>query len=668
MEKTKKIILLTAGLGVLATSVVVPIVILTNKKSDETNEAEKIVSKIKNKDIIISSNVPIQNQNEIQNAIKNQLKIDNPTLTSEDLKKISIVGTPKLKISEKVKVKITIKVGSKSESLEINVYLKMNLLKKSNISYGEGGVIFQDEFKNLWAAGNGTPLQVLEMDSSKNNYVNTGWNSNNDKTTGHSLLKGSNVDGGDATIFQDEFKNLWVMGYGSKLQVLKANQDGDGYINTGWTDDNDKTNGDALLKGSNIVDGEQGVIFQDKFKNLWAMGYGTSLQVLKVNTAGDGYVTTGWTDDNDKTTGDRLLKGSNIGGGWTGTIFQDEFKNLWVMGASYENAAEEIISSKLQVLKVNPAGDDYVTTGWIDDNDKTTGDPLLKGSNIVDGQDGVIFQDKFKNLWAMGNGTPLQVLKANPAGDGYLADGWKTDNDKSSGDALLKGSNIFDGEGGVIFQDEFKNLWAMGNGMGFSATEAMRIHFGKEPARIYGLGAEEDEIVDLSQKNIYSKLQVLKVNQNGDGYVSTGWTDDNDWTTGDSLLKDSNIFDGEGGVIFQDEFKNLWAMGSGTPLQVLKANPAGDGYVSTGWTFDNDKTTAAPLIKGSNIVDGWTGTIFQDELKNLWVMTLNQKLQVLEANPFKKGYVNTGWTSDNGETTGDSLPNQINPYPLVEEE
>ena len=178
------------------------------------------------------------------------------------------------------------------------------------------------------------------MDSSKNNYVNTGWNSNNDKTTGHSLLKGSNiVDGGDATIFQDEFKNLWVMGYGSKLQVLKANQDGDGYINTGWTDDNDKTNGDALLKGSNIVDGEEGVIFQDKFKNLWAMGYGTSLQVLKVNPSGDGYVTTGWTDDNDKTTGDRLLKGSNIGGGWTGTIFQDEFKNLWVMGASYERCS-----------------------------------------------------------------------------------------------------------------------------------------------------------------------------------------------------------------------------------------------------------------------------------------------------------------------------------------
>ena len=29
-----------------------------------------------------------------------------------------------------------------------------------------------------------------------------------------------------------------------------------------------------------------------------------------------------------------------------------------------KDAAEGIISSKLQVLKVNPAGDDYVTTGW----------------------------------------------------------------------------------------------------------------------------------------------------------------------------------------------------------------------------------------------------------------------------------------------------------------
>ena len=42
MENTKKIILLTAGLGVLATAIAVPIIVINNKES-ETNQTKRII-------------------------------------------------------------------------------------------------------------------------------------------------------------------------------------------------------------------------------------------------------------------------------------------------------------------------------------------------------------------------------------------------------------------------------------------------------------------------------------------------------------------------------------------------------------------------------------------------------------------------------------------------
>ena len=174
MTKIKKIILLTGGLGFLITSIVVPIVISNNKKTKNNNQIEKIneiVSKIKNKDIIISSNVSTQNQSEIQSAIKNQLKINNPALSKKDLSKIT-TDISKLKIGEIVMVKITIENGSKNESLKLYV-VKINLLKDSNVTNGDNATIFQDEFKNLWTMGKGKNLQVLKVNPSKNGYLNS---------------------------------------------------------------------------------------------------------------------------------------------------------------------------------------------------------------------------------------------------------------------------------------------------------------------------------------------------------------------------------------------------------------------------------------------------------------------------------------------------------------
>ena len=570
---------------------------------------KNIKAKITNKDILIAPNVPTKNQKEIQLAILRQLKIENNTLTDEDLEKMT-TNIVSLDIGIKIEVELTITHNQKSEIIIINVE-KINLLKGTNINFGSYGIIFQDEFKNLWSAGYDSKIQVLRANKNGDGYVSTGWSDDNDITTGDSLLKNSNINiGAGAKIFQDEFKNLWAMGTDSKLQVLKVNQNGDGYVSTGWIDNNDKTNGDPLLKNSNIINGFKGIIFQDEFKNLWAMGTDSKLQVLKVNQNGDGYVSIGWIDNNDETTGDRLLKNSNIIKGQYGKIFQDEFKNLWAMGTD----------SKLQVLKVNQNGTDYVDSGWIDNNDETNGDPLLKGSNIIDGDDGVIFQDEFKNLWSMGalktktiEGVKktiygkLQVLKVNQNGDGYINTGWIDNNDETTGDLLLKNSNIINGEAGTIFQDKFKNLWSMGE---------------------------------------KTKLQVLKAKPDGSGYVDNGWIDDNS-NSATRLLKNSNIFYGYNGTIFQDSFNNLWATGTkknyiSLKLQVLKANQNNDDYVNTGWTSDNSQN-GEKLLNGSLIEHAEGAKIFQDKFGNLWALSGRNlsKLQVLKVNVAKDGYVDS---------------------------
>ncbi len=602
LSKIKKMFLLGATLGTLTTATIASVLFLNTKKNnDQENQNKKnvenvirineIKEKIINKNILIAPNVATSNQNEIKSAIKNQLQKENISLNNDDLSKISF-NLSSLNLEIRTKVILNINVGFQNLTLEIYVK-KANLLKNSNIVDGNGGTIFQDSFGNLWAMStsitkdvNGTKktidkkLQVLKINKNGDGYVNS-WTNDNDEN-GEPLLKGSNIiNGQNGVIFQDEFKNLWTMGNGTSLQVLRANENGDGYDESfGWMSANK-----GLTKGSNITDGKNGVIFQDEFKNLWAMSIYKKLQVLRVNENGDGYdKNVGWTNANSG-----LTKGSNITDGFKGKIFQDQFKNLWTMG-----------NKKLQVLRVNENGDGYdETNGW----SGVIRNGLTKGSNIIYGNGGTIFQDEFKNLWAMGYGTRLQVLKANENGDGYdEKTGWTSVNS-----GLTKGSNVIDGWGGMIFQDDFKNLWII---------------------------------------SYYKKLQVLRANQNQNGYdEKTGWTNANS-----GLTKGSNIIDGQNGVIFQDQFKNLWAMAYQTKLQVLKANPSGNGYdEKTGWTNDNNG-----LTKNLSINDGLGGTIFQDEFKNLWAMgasetktidgvekTIHTKLQVLKGNIAKDGYVDS---------------------------
>ena len=485
-----------------------------------------------------------------------------------------------------------------------NNFKKIDLLKGSNITNGWGGTIFQDSFKNLWSIGNRTSLQVLKANTNQNDYVTTGWTNVN---SGNGLLKGLNINEGyGATIFQDSFKNLWLKGTNSKLQVLRVNSQKNAYDETtSW-----KSNVNSrLLLNSNIKSAANwsGKIFQDQFKNLWKMGRNSNLQVLKANKNQNDYVTTGWDSDNSNLASG-LLKGSNITNGRDGIIFQDQFKNLWTMGEK----------TKLQVLRANSSKKNYVNTGWKSD----TNSGLTKNSNITNGRHGTIFQDEFKNLWAMGRYTKLQVLKANQNKDGYDENiGWTSFNNNE----LLKGSNINQGQGGTIFQDEFKNLWATG----FQDIEFINEVWKVIYPKLQVLRANEDKSgyvkTGWDSNNSDSATGLLKNSSIFDGNGATIFQDSfkNLWAMSDSITKDVNGVE-----------KTIH-----TKLQVLKANQNKNGYVAS-WTNDNSEN-GEPLLKNSTIINGKNGIIFQDEFKNLWAMSRNSNLQVLRANQNKDGYVDS---------------------------
>ena len=593
LSRNKKIILLTSGVAVLTTSILVPIVVINN----EENQIEKdlptieIKSKIKNKELIIPKNINTFSDDEILLAIKNQLKKQNPSLTNNDLSKITD-NIWHLKPGKKTFVILTIKSQGLTNSIKVIVTKEKNIklwtknsaiVKNFKIINGENASFIQDSSGNFWAMGsssdfghgpnNRTKLQVLKRDGKQ-------WEE--DITSG--LTKDSNIiDGTKGVIFEDDFGNIWSMGKGTKLQVLVKNKDGS-FANS-WANDNQK-NGEKLLQGSKINDGEGAKIFQDSFGNLWAMGKGTKLQVLVKNK--DGSYASSWKNDNSRNSKE-LLRNSDITNGQDGTIFQDFFGNLWSMG----------FNSGIQVLKVSQNGQGY-ENGWTSGIINRLESPLLKySSNQNRGRNTKFFQDKFKNLWLIPDGVGVQVLKAKNDGSGYVNIGWA---DKLGGlwgnIKLLKNSNITNGLKGTFFQDSFGNLWAMAWKTSNSKT-----------------------------------IQVLKAKPDGNGYdLDAAWTNNYD----EGLLKNSKVSIGLGGVIFQDSSKNLWIMADRTKLQVLKAKPDGTGYdLDTGWIDNNDKNNGDELLRNSNITDGKSGIIFEDSSKNLWAIGFGSfydkaKLQVYD--------------------------------------
>ena len=253
--------------------------------------------------------------------------------------------------------------------------------KVSNLIANNGKNVFQDSSGNIWAMGNGWRLQVL-VKNRDGNYANAWINDNNRQ----GLLKDSIItDGYGGVIFEDSSGNIWAMGYGSPLQVLVKNRDGN-YANA-WISDSSQ---EWLLKDSNITNGYDGVIFEDSNGNIWAMGYGSPLQVLVKNR--DGNYANAWISDSSQ---EGLLKDSNIVDGYGGVIFEDSNGNIWAMGSN----------TPLQLLRKER---DEFANSWISDSSQ---EGLLKGSSITNGWEGAIFEDSSGNIWAMGYETPLQVLK-----------------------------------------------------------------------------------------------------------------------------------------------------------------------------------------------------------------------------------------------------------------
>ncbi len=565
--------------------------IYTVKRSLTNQEiVSRIKAKIQDKVLIIPKNVDTSNDAKILLAIRNQLKVENPSLNDKELEKIAdnIIN---LKPEKKIPVILKIKSGNISELIKIFVTKKRNIklwtknsaiLKGSNVDDGVNGRIFQDSSGNLWIMSYKKRLQVLKRDSSQ-------WTS----STTSGLTKGSNIEYGmSGILFEDTFGNLWAMGRKweydksklreGKLQVLIKNKDGN--LADSWIDTNEK-----LLKGSNIKNGyDEAAIFEDSSGNIWAMSENTKLKVLKKQK--DGTFVDSWTDDNSEK-GEKLLRGSNIINGKKGFIFEDSSGNIWTMAKG----------TRLQVLAKKK-------DGTFEDRWNSKG-KLLSGSNINNGELGIMFEDSFGNLWAIAKNTKLQVLRKKQ--DGTFANAWTNNNEP-----LLKDSNVKNSEGGIfIFQDSSKNLWIMSKD---------------------------------------SKLQVLKANQNGDGYVDS-WTNNNGLNNEETsdkndkrkwnirrrplnndnsnnkkiepLLKNSKINNGWFGFIFEDSSGNLWAMGDGSKLQVLVKNK--DGSFRDSWTDDNSKN-GEPLLKGSKINNGQYGFIFEDSSGNLWAMANGSKLQVFD--------------------------------------
>ena len=383
-----------------------------------------------------------------------------------------------------------------------------------------------------------------------------------------------------------------------------------------------------------LVSSEESTIFQDSWNNLWLLAKDSKLQVLAWNDEIKQYASS-WVDS----TASGLTKNSKITNGQGGVIFQDSQNNLWAMGKD----------SKLQVLIQNTKTKQYASS-WTSDNTKG----LLKGSNITNGQGGVIFQDSSRNLWAMGKGSRLQVLAWNDETLSYV-NNWT--NDTSIG--LTKGLKITDGEGGVIFEDSYDNLWAMGKGSRLQvlAWDYQNTKYASswngDTSRLLNnskiTNGKGGIIFQDSQYNLWamgkgSKLQVLPWNNQTKHYASA-WLD----STNNGLTKYSQIIDGEGGAIFQDSQNNLWAMGKGSKLQVLAWDDEKMQYVSF-W----NSYTGGKLTKGSKIINGAYGIIFQDFSGNLWAMGSNSKLQVLVWNDDTKQYASS-WTNDISNRLLDNL-------------
>ena len=374
--------------------------------------------------------------------------------------------------------------------------------------------------------------------------------------------------------------------------------------------------------GSKLTSGERGKFFQAQNGDLYVMGKGTGLEVLKKGEATF-----------------KPAPSSITRNGEFGTIFQARNGDIYVMGNG----------TRLEVLKDGSEEFEVVTS-----------------SNIDNGKEGTIFQVKNGDIYTMGIGKSLQVLKNGASafadapgsittsgyeshffqaqnGDLYVG-GWKTNLE-----VLKKGTNQFakapgskatNGAGMRFLQTQNGDLYIL-HEKGLEVLKKGEAAFKTAPSSITTNGAF-GIIFQARNGDIYvmghnTKLEVLK---NG----ATEFT----------IAHGSHINNGRDGRIFEAGNGDIYAMGKGTGLEVLKKG-----------------TTTFVSAPGSKIQNGSYGQFFQASNGDLYVISQYSALEVLKygADSFQRARgskINTGlfakiFQARNGDiyTMGYNAPLQV---------
>ena len=374
--------------------------------------------------------------------------------------------------------------------------------------------------------------------------------------------------------------------------------------------------------GSKLTSGERGKFFQARNGDLYVMGKGTGLEVLKKGEAAF-----------------KPAPSSITRNGEFGTIFQARNGDLYVMGNG----------TRLEVLK-----------------DGAEEFEVVASSNISNGKEGTIFQVKNGDIYTMGIDRRLQVLKNGALafadapgsittsgyeghffqaqnGDLYVG-GWKTNLEvlKNGANQFAKasGSKATNGAGMRFLQTQNGDLYIL-HEKGLEVLKKGEAAFKTAPGSITTNGAF-GIIFQARNGDIYvmghnTKLEVLK---NG--------------ATEFKIAYGSHINNGRDGNIFETWNGDIYAMGKGTGLEVLKKGTS---------TF-----VSAP---GSKIQNGSYGQFFETQNGDLYVVSQYSTLEVLKfgANTFQRARgskINTGlfakiFQARNGDiyTMGYNAPLQV---------
>ena len=299
----------------------------------------------------------------------------------------------------------------------------------------------------------------------------------------------SNIkNGSHSTIFKDSKGNIWAMGKGTKLQVLKNGE-------TEW----------KLASNSNITNGEFGTIIEDSKGNLWSMANGTALQELQNGE-------TNW----------KPAYGTNIRDGKGSMLFEDSKGILWGVGKG----------SKVEA---------FWQGRWSNNG---------HDSHIVHGENATIFEDAKGVIYVMGKrGFGGDILdRSDGHSYGGMAWTWDFDHDATA----LKGL------GGKVFKDSKGNLWGKTPSSEFKVrrfnSNTWESAYSNIKRSSPSFSMFEDSKGNLWSMGKGTQLQVLRKN-------SVQW---------ENAGHGSNIQNGENGTIMEDSDGNIWSMSKGKPLQELK--------------------------------------------------------------------------------------------------